>query len=169
MCTFFGAHFCPNFCEHMSRFFARTPCELLAKPTSYKLLPQGLRIWSNIPESSTLVLFPQGFLLFASVWHENRFRGSENEAMGILSGDATTGGAGRSQLCCISPKTQSSFQSASDYFAETMPLHYITMWAKSHLLMRNSCIEPRRRLAAPKSELVGTSPRIPAFCVLGTK
>ena len=103
MCTFFGAHFCPNFCEHMSRFFARTPCELLAKPTPYKLLPQGLRIWSNLPESSTLVLFPQGFLLFASVWHENRFRGSENEAMGILSGDATTGGGGRSQLCCISP------------------------------------------------------------------
>ena len=103
MCTFFGAHFCPNFCEHMSRFFARTPCELPAKPTPYKLLPQGLRIWSNLPESSTLVLFPQGFLLFASVWHENRFRGSENEAMGILSGDATTGGGGRSQLCCISP------------------------------------------------------------------
>ena len=103
MCTFFGAHFCPNFCEHMSRFFARTPCELPAKPTPYKPLPQGLRIWSNLPESSTLVLFPQGFLLFASVWHENRFRGSENEAMGILSGDATTGGGGRSQLCCISP------------------------------------------------------------------
>ena len=103
MCTFFGAHFCPNFFEHMSRFFARTPCELLAKPTPYKLLPQGLRIWSNLPESSTLVLFPQGFLLFASVWHENRFRGSENEAMGILSGDAITGGGGRSQLCCISP------------------------------------------------------------------
>ena len=88
---------------HVHTFLSARRANCLQRPstnlhTSRRLWAMNLEQFAAVSESSTLVLFPQCFLLglFASVWHENRFQGSENEAMGIFLGDVTTIGGGHS-------------------------------------------------------------------------
>ena len=54
VCTFFGAHFCPNFCEHMCTFFyahaVRIACNA-PLPRYIQAVAWGLRIWSNLPQN----------------------------------------------------------------------------------------------------------------------
>lgn len=54
VCTFFGAHFCPNFCEHMCTFFYAHAVWIACNaplPRYIQAVAWGLRIWSNLPQN----------------------------------------------------------------------------------------------------------------------